>query len=166
MQPGNCTDYCHKSVPRADPRRYNMSPNNDADNACPEYSDSNHNIHGRLLGMLNADYTGSIQRDSLNRELKLADLAEDNSKTAFLLSAKDNGTPDGSCFYCHAGRQDKYQRDVMTAAGVNCIDCHGDLAVLAGGGAMVSRGKGDSHIDSRDPPDYNAPIDKDKLAQA
>lgn len=166
VQPGNCTDYCHKSVPRADPRRYNMSPNNDADNACPEYSDSNHNIHGRLVGTLNADYTGSIQRDSLNRELKLADLAEDNSKTAFLLSAKDSGTPDGSCFYCHAGRQDKYQRDVMTAAGVNCIDCHGDLAVLAGGGAMVSRGKGDSHIDSRDPPDYNAPIDKDKLAQA
>ena len=165
-QPGNCTDYCHKSVPHADPRRYNMSPNNDVGSACPEYSDSNHNIHGRLIGTMDSNYVGSIERDPVNRELKLADLSVDNKNKTFLLSAKDSGTPDSSCFFCHAGRQDKYQRDVMTAAGVNCIDCHGDLSVLAGGGAMVSRGTGDSHIDSRSPPDYTAAIDKDKLAKA
>jgi hypothetical protein len=167
VQPGNCTDYCHKSVPRADPRRYNMAPVYDAGNACPEMSDSLHNIHGRLIGTMNADYTGTIERDPLTRELKLADLTKPDKNKPFLLSVKDTGAPDDSCFYCHAGKQDKYQRDVMTAAGVNCIDCHGDLAVLAGGGAMTSRGKGENPLDSRGGTgDLTSPIDKDKLAQA
>ena len=175
VQPGNCTDYCHKTVPRADPRRYNMNPVDDIGNACPEMSDSLHNIHGRLTGSMNPDYTGSIDRDPITRELKLVDVAKlDPAKPPqFLLTVKDAGTPDDSCYFCHAGKQDKYQRDVMSAAGVNCIDCHGDLAVLAGGGAMVSRGTGDQDalLDSRADPTVrdeilNKPIDKDKLASA
>jgi mono/diheme cytochrome c family protein len=172
VQPGNCTDYCHKSVPRADPRRYNMAPHYDAaegaGGACPEMSDSLHNIHGRLLGKMNADYTGTIKRDPLNRELILADLSKAQDPAwPFFLKVADAGTPDDSCYFCHAGRQDKYQRDVMANAGVNCIDCHGDLAVLAGGGAMVSRDKSGNPLDSRGGPgDLSTPIDKEKLAFA
>jgi hypothetical protein len=175
VQPGNCADYCHKSVPHADPRRYNMAPTDDIGNACPELSDSLHNIHGRLIGTMNADYTGTIDRDPVTRELKLADLTQvnPNSPPQFLLTVKDAGTPDDSCFLCHAGKQDKYQRDVMSAAGVNCIDCHGDLAVLAGGGAMVSRGTGDVDVllDSRaDPAKIDAYLNQavtlDQLADA
>lgn len=170
-QPGNCTDYCHKSVPRADPRRYNMAPIFDGSEsgACPEMSDSLHNIHGRLIGTMNADFTGSIERNPINRELKLLDLTKNDpaNPPKLLLAVKDTGTPDDSCFFCHAGKQDKYQRDVMSNAGVNCIDCHGDLAVLAGGGAMVSRGHGANPLDSRDPAtNLNTAITRKELADA
>lgn len=172
VEPGNCTDYCHKSVPRADPKRYNMAPLYDADAACPELSDSLHNIHGRLMTTSTGNFDAArapIVRDAETRELKLANLTDKNELKKVLLGVKDAGTPDDSCFYCHAGKKDKFQRDVMTTAGVNCIDCHGDLAVLAGGGAMVSRDAGNNPLSSRDEISdevRNAPIDLAKLASA
>ncbi|MEQ1528266.1 MAG: hypothetical protein ABL925_03050 [Methylococcales bacterium] len=148
-----CGSYCHRSDPKVNQNWGPMSVGPEQigfGTSCPEYANSLHNTHGRMLGSLNADFTGSIERDSISQSFKMADLTQKlDSQHPLLLEAKDAGTPDSSCLFCHQGKQDKYQRDVMTAAGVNCIDCHGDMAVVAGGTAMASRAAGEN------PPDNN-----------
>ena len=151
-----CGSYCHRTDPKVNQNWGPMQVGPDQigfGGSCPEYSTSLHNTHGRMLGKLNADFTGSIERDPVNLSFKMADLTKPlDPLKPLLLAAKDAGTPDTSCLFCHQGKQDKYQRDVMTAAGVNCIDCHGDMAVLAGGTAMISRATGDN------PPDNNGTV--------
>lgn len=148
-----CGSYCHRSDPKVNQNWGPMTVGADQigfGTACPEYANSLHNTHGRMLGKLNADFTGSIERDDVSKSFKMADLTKKlDPLHPLLLEAKDSGTPDASCLFCHQGKQDKYQRDVMTAAGVNCIDCHGDIAVVAGGTAMASRAAGEN------PPDNN-----------
>lgn len=146
-QPMNCGSWCHRSENRVGQDWGAMAPEwvtgDAASHSCPEFSMALHNTHGRFMGKLNADFTGSIERDPVTRTFKLLDLTQDiKTQPAPLLQAKDAGTPDESCFFCHQGKQDKYQRDVMSKAGVNCIDCHGDLVVQAGASAMAGRTPG------------------------
>lgn len=155
----SCGNFCHRSDPKVNENWEPMQADwvSDGGGSCPEYSNSMHNTHGRMLGKLNPDFTGTLERESVNGGFKLADLTKKADPAhPFLLQVKDAGTPESSCLFCHQGKQDKYQRDVMTAAGVNCIDCHGDMAVLAGGSAMATRSTGPN--DSINPPDSNLPI--------
>ena len=155
----SCGHGCHRSDPKVNESWEPMTADSvsDGGGACPEYSNSMHNTHGRMLGTLKADFTGTLEREPVNGGFKLADLTKKADPAhPFLLQVKDAGTPESSCLFCHQGKQDKYQRDVMTAAGVNCIDCHGDMAVLAGGSAMATRSTGSN--DSINPPDSNIPI--------
>ncbi|MEQ1530246.1 MAG: hypothetical protein ABL925_13105, partial [Methylococcales bacterium] len=148
----SCGNFCHRSDPKVNESWAPMTADSvsGGGGACPEYSNSLHNTHGRMLGKLNADFTGTLERLPITGGFIMADLTKKPDPAhPFLLEVKDSGTPDSSCLFCHQGKQDKYQRDVMTAAGVNCIDCHGDMAVLAGGTAMTSRAAGDN------PPDNN-----------
>jgi hypothetical protein len=155
----SCGNFCHRSDPKVNENWEPMQADwvSDGGGSCPEYSNSMHNTHGRMLGRLNPDFTGTLEREPVNGGFKLADLTQKADPAhPFLLQVKDAGTPESSCLFCHQGKQDKYQRDVMTAAGVNCIDCHGDMAVLAGGSAMATRSTGPK--DSINPPDSNLPI--------
>lgn len=43
----------------------------------------------------------------------------------------DDGTMDGTCYACHPGPKTKCLRDVMSQAGFDCYDCHGNLAAVA-----------------------------------
>lgn len=38
---------------------------------------------------------------------------------------------DNVCLACHPGLRDPFQRDVHKEAGLNCIDCHGDMTAMA-----------------------------------
>ena len=147
-----CGSYCHRSDPKVNANwgPMQVGPNQVGfGGSCPEYANSLHNTHGRMLGKVNADFTGSIERDEVSKSFKMVDLSKPSDPNhPLLFVAKDAGTPDASCWFCHQGKQDKYQRDVMTAAGVNCIDCHGDMAVVAGGTAMASRSAGDNPPDN------------------
>jgi mono/diheme cytochrome c family protein len=97
------------------------------------------------MGTMNPDYTGTLERDPVTREFKLYDMSKPASEQKkIILATQDAGTPDSSCFFCHQGKQDKYQRDAMSTAGINCIDCHGDMLVQAGASAMVGRSSGNS----------------------
>ena len=139
--PGNCGGWCHRSANKTGLDWGAMNPQ--GDHHCPEFSMALHNTHGRMTGTLNPDMTGTIDRDPVTKAFRVVDLTKDiKSQGKLLLVAKDAGTPDESCFFCHQGKQDKYQRDVMSKAGVNCIDCHGDLLVQAGGSAMIDRTTG------------------------
>ncbi len=154
----SCGNFCHRSDPKVNESWGPMTADSvsGGGGACPEYSNSLHNTHGRMLGRLNADFTGTLERDPVNGGFLLADLTKKADPAhPFLLEVKDSGTPESSCLFCHQGKHDKYQRDVMSAAGVNCIDCHGDMAVLAGGSAMATRAAGNG--DAVNPPDSNLP---------
>lgn len=155
---GGCGAWCHRSDPKVNESWGPMEPDwvTAGGGACPEYSNSLHNTHGRMLGKLNPDFTGTLERLPVTGSFKMANLTQKaDPGHPLLLQVKDSGTPESSCLFCHQGKQDKYQRDVMTAAGVNCIDCHGDMAVLAGGSAMATRSTGPD--DSINPPDNNLP---------
>ncbi len=155
----SCGNFCHRSDPKVNEGWAPMQADwvSAGGGSCPEYSNSMHNTHGRMLGKLNPDFTGTLERLPVTGGFKMADLTKKADPAhPFLLEVKDSGTPESSCLFCHQGKQDKYQRDVMTAAGVNCIDCHGDMAVLAGGTAMATRSTGSN--DSINPPDSNIPI--------
>ncbi|WP_150048469.1 cytochrome c3 family protein [Methylomonas rhizoryzae] len=154
-----CGNFCHRSDPKVNENWEPMQADwvSAGGGSCPEYSNSLHNTHGRMLGTLNADYTGSLERLPVSGGFKMADLTQKlDSAHPLLFQVKDAGTPEGSCLFCHQGKRDKYQRDVMAAAGVNCIDCHGDMVVQAGASAMVSRST------SENPPDNNLPIKFDE----
>lgn len=147
----NCGSWCHRSQPKVDKTWGPMTPEQVTGGSCPELANALHNTHGRMLGKMRPDYTGTIERDAVTGGFKLVDLSKKpDSLHPVLLKTVDGGKPDGSCFFCHQGKQDKYQRDVMSTAGVNCIDCHGDTPVLAGASAMASRGTGNN------PPDANS----------
>jgi hypothetical protein len=149
----NCGSWCHRSQPKVDKTWGPMTPEQITGGSCPELANALHNTHGRMLGKMKSDYTGTIERDTVSGGFKLVDLSKKADPLhPLLLKTVDGGKPDGSCFFCHQGKQDKYQRDVMTTAGVTCIDCHGDMPVLAGASSMASRGTG------KNPPDANSGI--------
>ncbi|SJM96598.1 PKD domain-containing protein [Crenothrix polyspora] len=151
--PQSCGAWCHRSQHKVDESWGPMLPKGvSAGGSCPEFPNALHNTHGRMLGTMRPDFTGEVERDPVTKGFKMVDLSKPiDPLHPLLLKTVDGGKPDGSCFFCHQGKQDKYQRDVMTTAGVNCIDCHGDMPVQAGASAMVSRGTGGGV----NPPDNN-----------
>lgn len=47
---------------------------------------------------------------------------------------------DGKCYQCHPGRTTQCFRGAMASGGMDCFDCHGDLASVAGDHPLLSGG--------------------------
>jgi hypothetical protein len=57
------------------------------------------------------------------------------------------GTIDGNCYQCHPGKTTQCLRGAMAAGGVDCFDCHGDLASVGGEHPLLAGGSLDGTND-------------------
>jgi hypothetical protein len=53
----------------------------------------------------------------------------------------------GNCYQCHPGKTTQCLRGVMAAGGVDCFDCHGDLASVGGAYPLLAGGSIDGTND-------------------
>ncbi|MEZ5672207.1 MAG: hypothetical protein R3E08_07370 [Thiotrichaceae bacterium] len=54
-----------------------------------------------------------------------------------------------SCYQCHPGKDTQCQRDVMRNAGIQCYECHGNLAAVAGTHPLQIGGSLDGGADGK-----------------
>jgi len=61
----------------------------------------------------------------------------------------DNASLEQSCYQCHPGKNTQCQRDVMRQAGIQCNECHGNLAAVAGTHPLQAGGSLDGSADGK-----------------
>jgi hypothetical protein len=61
----------------------------------------------------------------------------------------DNAPLEQSCYQCHPGKNTQCQRDVMRNAGIQCYECHGNLAAVAGTHPLQTGGSLDGGADGK-----------------
>ncbi len=92
-----------------------------------------HNFHEQL--QLDPSNSGKILRDTVTGRPKLWDPATGaNPNTLFpVMDASGNSLPsEMNCLRCHSGHREPLFRDRHYAAGLSCVDCHGDMDAVGG----------------------------------
>jgi hypothetical protein len=54
-----------------------------------------------------------------------------------------------TCYQCHPGKVTQCQRGAMRTGGMDCNDCHGDMAAVGGANALLSGGSIDGNNDGK-----------------
>jgi hypothetical protein len=99
----------------------NLKPDGDY----PLLSKSMHGWHGRLQ----QDSRGKLIRDTSGNPV-LWNVAKGSNPNTLFPTGKGAKMED-NCLRCHAGKREQLYRDRMYTAGVQCVDCHGDMLATA-----------------------------------